>query len=179
MADSLEALEAPSLPLDKIVRATDRNADISIRGFVANMPAQLRNKTLDQIQSKARAELAEIGKASPIAELRALLAQEKWDQISQLVQDADEFSVGLNTDSQARQVTLSVNLTARPDTLTYRRLGQFQLRSSAFAGMLNSSAIATCSAIGQLPSEDAVRFEQLLGSFQAAATAGNSQLEPF
>jgi hypothetical protein len=169
VADSLEALQSPLMPLDKIIRATDRTADISIRGFAANLPAALRDRALDQLQSKARAELAEIGSGSPVAELRTLLAREKWDQITQLVLDADEFSIGLDADSQKRQVALSVNLTARPHTLTHRRLGHFQSRHSAFAGMLDSSAIATCYAVGQLPSDDAARFEQLLGAVQAAA----------
>jgi hypothetical protein len=170
LAGSPAELRPPDMPIEQIVLATDGKADLSIRVFVANMPSDLRNKIGQQLRTRAETELAQIGSEDPTSELLRFLTRQKWDQVAQVIRDADEIGVAWTTDSHRRKVAMRINLTARPDTLTHRRLSQLELRKSAFSGMLDSSTFATWNAIGKLPDEDTVRFEQLLRSIQIAAT---------
>ncbi len=150
------------MPLAQIVSARVPAVDIAVDIFPRNLPDELRQQAFAAIREQTAKHTNAISGNGATAILRKALTREVWDQFGQLVNDVDQVRLEWTTDSTAKKISVQLDLQALPETLTARRLGQFQLRPSQLVGVLQPSATATCNAVGELPPEDAPRFEHLL-----------------
>ncbi len=174
VAESAESLALPtSIDVDQLTSPAGR-ADLSIAVFPGHLPSELQQRVYKAIQAQTLKQLRGVEGNGARAVLRQALTRELWDQLGQLVHDLEQLRVELNTDGMARKVGLQIDVTATSNSLTFRRLSQFQSRPSPVAGVLNSKATATWNATGTLPPEDAPRFENFL---RLAAEAARDELQ--
>jgi hypothetical protein len=122
----------------KLLGDLPKNYLWAVRLFVANLPAQLRDLAVAQIQMISQAMLAQAQGTEQ--ELIRARMQRSLQQLERAVKELDQVTLGFEVDRQARKAHLDVQLTALPDTKMAKDIAAGAALKTDFAGFADPKA---------------------------------------
>lgn len=145
-AESLQQVPAdPAKALDGL----DKQYDLAIRAYIQNLPEQYKQLALSQI--KAGLEQGLQNDQDPNARV---MAEAQVAQLTQVIEEANQLTLGWRIDPQERQTYLDVSMTARPGTKLATQMASNREAKTDFAGFLAKDAAITLNMAGVIPSEE-------------------------
>ena len=145
-AESLQ--QVPADPV-KALDGLDEKYDLAIRAYIQNLPEQYKQLALSQI--KAGLEQGLQNDQDPNARV---MAEAQVAQLTQVIEEANQLTLGWRIDPQERQTYLDVSMTARPGTKLATQMAASREAKTDFAGFLAKDAAITLNMAGVIPSED-------------------------
>lgn len=135
---AVDEAQLAHLPADPAKLLGDLSRDYlwAARLFVSNLPAQMRDMIVAQIQGYAQTALAQA--QGPEQELVRDRLQRSLQQLEQAVKELDQVTLGLQIDVPTRQAHLDVQVTAQPGTKTARDMAAGGASKTDYAGFLAS-----------------------------------------
>lgn len=173
-AHTAEALE--QLPEDPVKSLGGLNAryDVAAEMHMQNLPAPLREMFIDQLRTGMEAGMRkEAGESDEQYESRRAMAEQQLDQMSQMLNEVDQVTVGWNVDRAGKQIYLDVATTAVPGSKAAAQLTAYKTGAapSRFAGFLSPDAIFTLHAHSVLSDEDKANADQTVAAMRQQAEA--------
>ncbi len=149
VGESAEALQ--DLPADprQLLADMDTLYDIGIRAYIENIPEQYKQLALSQIQAGLEQGLN--NSDDPNARV---MAEAQVKQLTQLIEEAAELTLGWGVDRERRQTYLDVSMTARPGTKMAEQMAASRNTTTQFAGFLAKDAAISLNMAGAIPPED-------------------------
>ena len=123
------------------------------RLFAANVPSNLREMVLGQLQNKARADLEQQkpGESDQAYGVRKKVGQQVLGLLTGLLNDLDQVTLGWSMDRKAEKTALDLSVTARPGTPSAAQLALIEKTSSNFAGFRSPGATLVANMAGKIP----------------------------
>ncbi len=145
-ADSLKQLPADPV---KALDGLDQQYDLGIRAYIQNLPEQYKQLALSQITAGLEQGLQNGQDPNARAMAEAQVAQ-----LTQVIEEANQLTLGWRIDREGRQTYLDVSMTARPGTKLATQMAASREAKTDFAGFLAKDAAITLNMAGEIPSED-------------------------
>lgn len=129
--------------------------NVAVRVSVKNIPSQLREYLLAQMQAGSLILLEHMPRegSGEGGDSQANMVKQGMEQVSRLLNELDELLLGWNVDSATKTTYLDLVLTARSGTAMADQLAQVKAKKSRFAGFVSSKAAV--SGIGSRTLNDA------------------------
>lgn len=143
VAQSPDAFDsAPADPLP-ILSELVSEYDLGIKAFVQKVPPMYRQVALNALRSGMEQGLEQEDEESDEDyQQRVEMAEAQIDQLSNLIEEVEEFTVGWNLDAQSESTYLDIVITAAPDTDMAAALAVYDDTSNSFAGFWDATAAA-------------------------------------
>jgi hypothetical protein len=144
-----ELTELPDDPTPWLSGLTD-TYDLAISGQPQNLPQELVGLGLIQMQQVVEQGLNRRYQDETDEQLaeRRKLARARVEELSQLIKELDEFTLGYAIDAAAKKVILDISLTALPGTKTAE-----ELTPKTYRSQLGGFAVEDAAAMGALVDE--------------------------
>jgi hypothetical protein len=142
-SDNPDALA--TLPDDpvKLLAGQEKEYDVAVRGFVQNVPDEMRKLAVEAAKSGVDFAEPRPGESDADFEIRKQAARGAINQIVTFVEETDRVTLGWLVDAEKKKAQLDVNLVARSGSKLARDLGQLASAKSRFGGFLLPGAAAT------------------------------------
>ena len=148
--------DAPKDP-EALVGKTAKKYDIMASLLVSNVPQEMKNVFLSQIDMVSQIMAMQDGKEDQVAQLK-----KAFDQVKQYANDLESMTLGLAINDPDSKTYLDVLTTAKPDTKTAKELAGTQKGPSEFAGFYNPKAAFTLNFIGKLTPANTIQARLML-----------------
>jgi hypothetical protein len=153
------------LPADPAALLGDMPKTYNVAGriLVQNIPAELKKFALDQIKAGfTQAMQAPAAQADPNRAQMELLFKTYMDQIERAMNETEDITIGLAVNTEAKNVSLDVGITARGGTDMAKRMAMQSDLKSAFAGFLQPGAAFTMNYAAVLPENEIAQAKEML-----------------
>ncbi len=157
----------PDDPL-KLLGDLPKQYNIAVKILVQNVPQELRQTALDEIKFGLERGLDQPG-ANVDREALERTAKSSLKQIEQLMNEADEVTLGWAVDAAGKRTHIDLNITAKEGSELARQMALNAESKSAFTGVLLPEASVTMNATAKLAESDIAQVE-------AAFQTGREQL---
>lgn len=139
-ADAFDAAPADPLPvLSELVS----EYDLGVRAYVQKVPPMYRQVALNALRSGMQQGLERGDEESDEDyEQRVELAESQVDQLSNLIEELDEFTIGWSLDAETESTFLDIVLTALSGTDMAMALDSYGDQPSTFPGFFDGEAAA-------------------------------------
>jgi len=173
-AQSKEALE--NLPEDptKTLGGLNTRYDIAAEVHVQNLPEPIREMFIDQLRTGMEAGMQqEEGESDEQYQARRAVAEQQLDNMSQMLTEIDQVTLGWNVDQAAKQLYLDIATTAVPGTKAAQQFAANQSNAtpSRFAGFISPEAIFSLHAHSVLSEADRANADQSIAAMRQQAEA--------
>ena len=115
---------------------------VAARADVQNIPADKRAEVVGFLELMMQLQLAGAAEVGGDAETQQKIMKENIAQLSQLIDESDNITVGIGIDHQQKNVHLDFSATALAGTQTAAAFKRFQKGTSSHAGFLHTDAAA-------------------------------------
>lgn len=178
IAPSIEMLA--QLPADPValLGGLNKQYDVAVRLYPANVPEQEREKVLGAI--KQRTGGGATAKPSETEEQRVLrtkIEEEAVRTIVTLLDDLDQLTLGWKLDRQTEKTFLEFSLTAKEGTASAKQLAVLQDAKTDFAGFRLPGAALTGNWVGQLPESKIALAVSVMETVRVEALKGIERAE--
>lgn len=166
---SAEAIAA--VPTDPTSELGDLHTkyDIAVRGSVKNVPDQLKQSFISQMQMGVQmAAQRQPGETDEQYALRSNMTKQSMQQFITLVKDLDEITLGFAIDQQTKSAYLDMQMTAIPGTKTAEQLAAMSESKTNFAGFDLPGAAVVAQWAGTISDTDLAQSKTALKSFREA-----------
>ena len=134
LADGLKNLPADPMTF---LSGLDDDYDIAIRVDVQNVPEQYRSMAVDNLQMGVESNLDQGDDETDDAfEMRKNLARTQVDQITALLEELDQLTLGWKIDAEAKSTYLDTMLTFVPDSDLAKQSMNLETVASTLSGFL-------------------------------------------
>lgn len=135
VSDSTDSLaELPKDPT-KWLEGLDKKFELGVQFHIANVPEMYRTMAVDQLKEGIRAGLKQQdGEDDATFELRQKLIQNQMKALEDIVNDADQFTLGWAIDQQTRSTFLDVSMTARANSELAKKFAGIKASPSNYSG---------------------------------------------
>ncbi len=132
--------ETPADPTALFKSLTDEY-DLGVRVMLQNIPEMYRQIAIQQMQAGAEQGMERMAEESDEAyEIRRKGVEANIDQISQMMQEFDEITLGLNVDSEEGNAYIDFVYSALPESQSAKALAAYRAATTNFAGCMNEEA---------------------------------------
>ncbi|MFZ5831127.1 MAG: hypothetical protein ACOY3P_13640 [Planctomycetota bacterium] len=170
VAQAKEALDSPPGDPEKLLGDLPKNYDLAVQLTVSNLPEPTRQMIMAQIQMGMQMAMQPMpGEDEQQFAMRTASAQQAIDQISTLLEELEQITLGLKIDAQTSTASFDVNLTAKPNTKTAQQFAAMQTATTDFAGMVLPEAAITGNWAGRTTDADVAQATASLTNLQQTA----------
>ncbi len=170
IAQSPEALASVPKDPTKILDGLDKAYDVGIRLYVQNIPEEYRTLAIDQLRMGVEMGLGRGPDESDEAyEARRKLAERQMEVITEAINDVDQLTLGAALDIAAKSARIDLNVSMVSTTDSAKKLAQFQLATSDFAGFLVNDAAASLNVTAKIDKADTEQIVSGLAAVKAQA----------
>jgi len=171
LPDALRELPDPE-------KLTTTKADIAIEVNLARIPDNLKESFLSQGEAAAvlpdSPDLSEDDRRAQELGQKIMLAG-----VRRLVMDGDRLSVGLNVDTAAKNLALSIGLTSKSGTALAAACSNLSKTESPFGGLISPQTIASLVFSAPLNDEGRKVFDLMIGGFEKGAVQSVQRNQKF
>jgi len=161
-SDDLKKL--PSDPMKSIAALAGRY-DISIRGFIQNIPKDYRDLAIAQIREGVEMQLDNLPESED-TESQKKMIENAIKQYEDLFTGLDKLTIGIGVEPDNQKVVIDSNMTSVPGTKLARQMDMLNDLKSRFGGFLMQNAAVTMHGMTKVLPEDAesgaTNFESLI-----------------
>jgi hypothetical protein len=153
---------------EEMVNTLAGTYDVAARIYVQNIPADFRNMAIEQLRAGMEQGLERNPDESDAQfEMRKQMAQAQVEQFSQLLEDADQLSVGWSLDGREERTFLDFEMTAAPGSKMARQLAEYENLTTNYAGFYQPESAATLTFAAQMAEEDITQAAQMFDGVRA------------
>ncbi|MBW3597721.1 MAG: hypothetical protein KY475_10645, partial [Planctomycetes bacterium] len=174
LAQTANALASlPEIDPAEVVGDLTENYTAAVRIDVGNIPAEMKKVAVAQMRAQVERQLAETAdEQSPEQrELSERSTRAMLEQVTSIIEETDQVTVGLQIDAQTQATYFDVEATAREGTDLAEQWGQLADVKSSHAGFLAPEAAVNMLATTRLTEEQTVLYLDM------AKTARTNALE--
>ena len=136
--------------------------DIGIRLHVQNIPEEYRELAIQQLQQGMEAGFQQGGQSPEDLEQGKALAQLQIQQLAQLINEADEVTLGIALDGEQQRALIDFSLTAVPGSeLATQMNEQMTAQKTNFAGFFQPDAAMMMSVVGKVSEKDKAQIDEM------------------
>lgn len=162
-----------NLPADPaaLLGTLPKDYNVAARVLANNIPDELKKWAIDEMKVSFE-RMFERQAASADPDQRAAMektGRNAVNQITRLMEEMEEVTIGLAIDSVAKKTFLDVSLVAKDGTSLARQFAMNTGLKSGFAGFLLPEASVTMNFVGKLGPEDIEQNKTLLATFKDQA----------
>jgi hypothetical protein len=141
-----------------------KNYTVAVRLNVGAIPADMKKVAVAQMKAQAERKLREQLEEQP-EEQRALserYTRSVLEQVTSLIQDTEEITLGLQVDSQAKSTHIDIAVVARPGTKLAGDMALLSDLKSSQAGFLAPDAAVNFHMATRVSEEDAALYQDMM-----------------
>lgn len=162
----------PEAPV-KLLGDLPKKYDIGVRAFVQNIPQAQRQMAIDTIRDQQQRtleqQLRDLEEDDPQYKLAKRLSENQARRLEDMINDADEVTVGWTTDEMSKQTYLDFTLTAKAGTPTAKRMKLLAGNETAFGGIRLDDAAVTMTITSKMAEDDVEQLTFLVDTAKAKA----------
>lgn len=154
----------------KLLGGLDKKYTLAARVMVRNIPAELREMAIRQMQQGIERQLEEAAESDDEnRELMEALSRNNLESVKRLVEESDEIEIGWAVDSMAKNTYIDFSMTAVPGTKLAAQMATVKSTKSDYAGFLLENAAASLLISHEPSQEDIARWTSVLDSMNKRA----------
>ena len=160
----------------ELLAGLDKKYDIGIRFYIQNIPAEIRDLAVSRLKDGYEAAMQQQSGQLDAQQRAAAekLGQNSIKSLVQLIEEADQVTIGLSIDAQEKQIFLEGSATAKAGTELAGKMALLADAKSAFTGFLIPEAAATFNFSQKMAADD---VEQMLGMLKVAREQALKQID--
>jgi hypothetical protein len=155
-------------PIDPAAVVGDLTQDytMAVRVNVGNIPAEMKKVAVAQMKMQVERQLAEQAEeqSEQERELSERSTRAMLKQVTSMIEETDQFTLGFEIDAQAGQTYLDTVVTAREGTSLAEQWAQLADLKSSHAGFLAPGAAVNLHAVSQLTEEQITFYQDMAKS---------------
>lgn len=170
MADKVETLA--NLPDDptKLLGPLSGKYDLGVMAHVANLPEGIRQMIVSQVEMGAAMGMQQQPDESEEQHaFRKAMTDRSIQQVKTMMDELDQFMLGIKIDGEAGEGTLDVAVSAKEGAKLAEQFAQVQNATTNFAGFDQPDATVSAMWSSKMTEEDAAQFKTLLTGVKSAA----------
>ncbi|MEO8002296.1 MAG: hypothetical protein ABI644_10510, partial [Arenimonas sp.] len=170
VADTAEYLR--NVPADPaaLLGTMNKDYDLAARVHVQNLPEKLRTDMIEGLKKGVSEGLHQSPDEDDAAfAVRKGLMETQIKQLEMMLDELDDFTVGLNIDSAAKATNLDFAMTVKPGGKMAGKIASYGSLTSIFSGFFNPNVGAAGNVTSKLDSEDIQQTVALLDSLSDVA----------
>ncbi|MCA9197584.1 MAG: hypothetical protein KDA87_08610 [Planctomycetales bacterium] len=169
LGQTVEALDdLPGNP-EQLLGGLNTSYDIGVRVFVQNIPAELRDMAIQQLNAGLQQGLADIDDEDAAASAKASLAE-----MEKAINQLDQITLGLNIDQSVKRLFMDMSVTAKEGTELAKEMAYSADVSTKFSGFLIEDA-AISGAFAGVVAED--KIDQTIEQMQTVKKSTLKELQ--
>ena len=157
------ALSSTPTNPETLLKGLNKKYDIAVRGFVQNVPLQLR-----QMASQKLSEQMEMGLLDADAAQKAV-AKSQAEQMKLLLEEADELTIGLNIDSKNKNIHYDFSVTANEGSSLAKQFESAKGGKTKYSGFVVPDAAVAMNLVSNIPSAQASQMTEMLTNLENSA----------
>lgn len=161
-ANDLEKL--PQIDPAAVLGDLTKNYTVAVRINAANIPDDMKKVAVAQMKAQFERSLREQLEKQPDQQ-RALTeraSRNMLEEVTSLIQDSEEFTVGLQVDGQTKSTHLDISLIAKAGTKLAAQMDLMKEVTSSQAGFLAPDAAVHLHVASRINQEDMVLYQDML-----------------
>ena len=141
--------------------------DIAIQALIKNVPEQLRQMALMQLQAGMQAGMQPLpNENQETFQQRQALAQAQMDNLVRVLDEMEELKIGIAVAAAESRIYLDILTTAQPGTKLATQMSSYEDTKTDFAGFYQPDAAFMITSSSQYAPEDAAPMIEMLGPIE-------------
>ncbi len=175
VSDSIDALvELPKDP-SKWLGGLDKTFELGIQFHIANVPEMYCSMAIDQLKEGIKLGLQQQeGEDESTYELRQKLIQDQLKSLEDVINDADQFTLGWAIDQENKLTYLDVSMTAKANSDLAKKFGGFKDTPSGYSGF---SVPGAAFSVGLSQTMDKADTAQATAAIDALKSTANQEID--
>lgn len=148
-----------------------KNYTAAVRINVANIPAEMKKVAVAQLKAQVERQLQQRleGQDEQEREMRERYSRAMLKQVTEIIEETDQITVGLQIDDQAKSTYLDMSLVAREGTSLAKDMNRMAGVKSSHSGFLAPEAAMKLHSTTLLSDEDAALYRDVAKNARANA----------
>lgn len=157
----LQRVPDPKRTLGALPGQYDMAVSVSLQNLDRNLKAQITGIMAAQVQTT-------LNNQPDLTDAQRKMIEQRLESLTQLLNEGDKITIGLNVDRKAKSIYFDVAMTAIPGTKAAQQIAAMKDAETKFGEVVRPGAPFTANLTEQVSPEDA---EQAVASFQAMTAA--------